>query len=81
MSGLKWRDTVWSGGGFTFFISGGGGYSWSVTEGKSGMLIGIYGSTRKQALERLQAFDLSRLEQFDLEKLNRDMMKLPLDKL
>lgn len=64
--------------GYTFFISGGGGYSWSVTEGKSGMLIGIYGSTRKQAIDRLQVFDLSKLEQFDLDKLNDVMMKLPL---
>ncbi len=65
-------------GGFTFYISGGGGYSWSATEGKSGMLIGIYGKTRKECMEKLQAFDLSKLSRFDLDKLNKDMLSAPL---
>lgn len=65
-------------GVFTFYISGGGGYSWSVTEGKSGMTIGIYGKTRKECMEKLQAFDLSKLEKFDLDKLNKEMLSLPL---
>lgn len=65
-------------GGFTFYIGGGSGYSWSVTERKSGMLIGVYGKTRKECIEKLQAFDLSRLEKFDLEKLNKEMLSLPL---
>lgn len=64
-------------GGFTFFIGGGSGCSWGVTEAKSGMLIGIFGKTRKEAMEKLQAFDLSRLEKFDLDKLHEDMMQLP----
>ena len=64
--------------GFAFFISGGGGYSWSVTEAKSGMLIGVYGSTRKDAIDKLQAFDFSRLNRFDLDKLHENMMKTPL---
>lgn len=65
-------------GGFTFYISGGGSSSWSVTEEKSGMLIGVYGKTRKECIEKLQAFDLPRLEKFDLEKLNKEMLSLPL---
>lgn len=68
--------------GFTFYISGGSGYSsgysWSVTERKSGMLIGVYGKTRKECIEKLDSFDLSRLEKFDLEKLNKEMLSLPL---
>lgn len=64
-------------GGFTFYICG-GGMHWSVTEEKSGMLIGLYGKTRKECIEKLQAFDLSRLEKFDLEKLNKEMLSLPL---
>lgn len=63
--------------GFTFYICGSGG-SWSVTEAKSGMLVGVYGKTRKECIEKLQAFDLSRLEKFDLEKLNKEMLSLPL---
>nr|DAR00287.1 MAG TPA: hypothetical protein [Caudoviricetes sp.] len=65
-------------GGFAFYICGGGGYSWSATEEKSGMLIGLYGKTRKECIEKLQAFDLSRLEKFDLENLNKEMLSLPL---
>lgn len=64
-------------GGFTFYISG-GGVHWGVKERKSGMLIGIYGKTRKECIEKIQAFDLSRLEKFDLEKLNKEMLSLPL---
>lgn len=64
-------------GEFVFYICGSGG-SWSVTEEKSGMLIGIYGKTRKECMEKIQAFDLSRLEKFDLEKLNKEMLSLPL---
>lgn len=64
-------------GEFVFYICGSGG-SWSVTEAKSGMLIGVYGKTRKECIEKLQAFDLSRLEKFDLEKLNKEMLSLPL---
>lgn len=63
--------------GFTFFISGSGG-AWSVTEGKSGFLIGIYGKSRKECIEKLEKFDLKRLEKFNLEQLHKDMMKLPL---
>lgn len=63
--------------GFTFYICGGGGH-WSVTEEKSGMLVGVYGKTRKECIEKIQAFDLSRLEKFDLEKLNKEMLSLPL---
>lgn len=63
--------------GFTFYICGGGAH-WGVTEAKSGMLIGVYGKTRKECIEKLQAFDLSRLEKFDLEKLNKEMLSLPL---
>ena len=63
---------------FTFYISGGGGCSWSATEAKSGMLIGVYSSTRKECMEKLQAFDLSKLERFDLDKLNKDMLSAPL---
>lgn len=65
-------------GSFTFYICGGGSCSWSVTEAKSGMLIGVYGKTRKECIEKLQAFDLSRLEKFDLENLNKEMLSLPL---
>ena len=61
-------------GEFVFYICGSGG-SWSVTEAKSGMLIGVYG---KECIEKLQAFDLSRLEKFDLEKLNKEMLSLSL---
>lgn len=64
--------------GFTFYISGGSGYSWSVTERKSGMLIGVYGKTRKECIEKLDSLDLTRLEKFDLEKLNKEMLSLPL---
>lgn len=49
-----------------------------MTEAKSGMLIGVYGKTRKECIEKLQAFDLSRLEKFDLEKMNKEMLSLPL---
>lgn len=62
---------------FTFYVCGSGG-SWCVTEGKSGMLIGVYGKTRKECIEKLDSFDLSRLEKFDLEKLNKEMLSLPL---
>jgi len=65
-------------GSFTFYICGGGSCSWGVTEEKSGMLIGVYGKTRKECIEKLQAFDPSRLEKFDLEKLNKEMLSLPL---
>lgn len=64
--------------GFAFFISGGSGYSWSVTEAKSGMNIGIYGKTKKETLDKLQAFDTTRLDRFDLKKLHDDMTKLSL---
>lgn len=64
-------------GEFVFYICGSGN-SWSVTERKSGMLIGVYGKTRKECIEKLQAFDLSRFEKFDLEKLNKEMLSLPL---
>lgn len=64
--------------GFAFFVSGGSGFSWSVTEAKSGMNIGIYGKTKKEVLEKLQAFDTTRLDRFDLDKLHNDMMKLPI---
>lgn len=64
-------------GRFAFYICGSGN-SWSVTERKSGMLIGVYGKTRKECIEKLQVFDLSRLEKFDLEKLNKEMLSLPL---
>lgn len=64
-------------GEFVFYICGSGG-SWSVTEAKSGMLIGVYGKTRKECIEKLDSFDLSRLEKFDLEKLNKEMLSLPL---
>lgn len=65
-------------GGFTFYISGGSGGSWGATEEKSGMLIGVYGKTRKECIEKLDSFDLSRFEKFDLEKLNKEMLSLPL---
>jgi hypothetical protein len=64
-------------GEFVFYVCGSGG-SWSVTEAKSGMLIGVYGKARKECIEKLQAFDLSRLEKFDLEKMNKEMLSLPL---
>lgn len=64
-------------GGFVFYVCGAGG-SWGVTERKSGMLIGVYGKTRKECIEKLDSFDLSRLEKFDLEKLNKEMLSLPL---
>lgn len=64
-------------GEFVFYICGSGN-SWSVTEEKSGMLVGVYGKTRKECIEKIQAFDLSRLEKFDLEKLNKEMLSLPL---
>lgn len=64
-------------GEFVFYVCGSGG-SWGVTEEKSGMLIGVYGKTRKECVEKLQVFDLSRLEKFDLEKLNKEMLSLPL---
>ena len=49
-----------------------------MTEAKSGMLIGVYGKARKECIEKLQAFDLSRFEKFDLEKMNKEMLSLPL---
>lgn len=64
-------------GEFVFYVCGSGN-SWSVTESKSGMPISVYGKTRKECIEKLQAFDLSRLEKFDLEKLNKEMLSLPL---
>jgi hypothetical protein len=64
-------------GEFVFYVCGSGG-SWSVTEAKSGMLIGVYGKARKECIEKLQAFDLSRFEKFDLEKMNKEMLSLPL---
>lgn len=64
-------------GEFVFYVCGSGG-SWGVTEEKSGMLIGVYGKTRKECIEKLNSFDLSRLEKFDLEKLNKEMLSLPL---
>lgn len=64
-------------GSFVFYVCGSGG-SWGVTEAKSGMLIGVYGKTRKECIEKLQAFDLSRLEKFDLEKMNKEMLSLSL---
>lgn len=67
-------------GGYTFFIGGGSGRSWGVTEAKSGMLIGVFDKTKAKIFEKLQRFELSRLEKFDLNKLNDDMMKLPLCK-
>ncbi len=63
--------------GFTFYIYGSNG-AWAATEEKSGMLIGIYGKSRKECMEKLQAFDLSKLEKFDLDKLNKEMLSLPL---
>lgn len=63
--------------GFTFFVSGYSG-AWSVTEAKSGFLIGVYGKSRKECIEKLEKIDLKRLEKFDLEQLHNDMMKLPL---
>jgi hypothetical protein len=64
-------------GEFVFYVCGAGG-SWGVTEEKSGMLLGVYGKTRKECIEKLDSFDLSRLEKFDLEKLNKEMLSLPL---
>lgn len=64
-------------GEFVFYVCGSGG-AWSVTEAKSGFLIGVYGKSRKECIEKLEKFDLKRLEKFDLEQLHNDMMKLPL---
>ena len=42
-------------GRFAFYICGSGG-SWGVTEAKSGMLIGVYGKTRKECIEKFARF-------------------------
>jgi hypothetical protein len=65
-------------GTYTFYVAKSeNGVSWYITEAKSGLSVGIDAPTRKECVEKLNKFDLSRLAKFDLDKIEKNRLQLP----